>query len=236
MYASINGDLSANNYFYTPRVVFQYLDANGALLDDDTWFVDAGFSPFSSRDNLRDVFKVRVKLGDNDIFGNLLNVVSKTYSLGPAVGDAECAPFATTAGVNDVAVASLRWTVPGAGSWHSLDAIDVRLIDDNGEILQVRWNEASNDFFLYDADSHQYRGPAQPGSNDRFERPEVAMLLSNTQVAGSGPLGPSVALNLGLRFKPKAAGRVFRIEARASDKSGTAQGWVSAGTIAVAKH
>jgi len=59
------------------------------------------------------------------------------------------------------------------------------------------------------------------------------MELSNTQVIGSGPQGPSVLLNLGLRFKPKAAGRVFQVEARASDKSGTAQGWTSAGTISV---
>jgi hypothetical protein len=40
-------------------------------------------------------------------------------------------------------------------------------------------------------------------------------------------------LNLGLRFKPKAAGRLFQVEARAADKSGTAQGWTSAGTITV---
>jgi hypothetical protein len=59
------------------------------------------------------------------------------------------------------------------------------------------------------------------------------MLLADTQVVGSGPLGPSVFLNLGLRFKPKAAGRVFQVEARASDKSDTAQGWVPAGTITV---
>jgi hypothetical protein len=63
------------------------------------------------------------------------------------------------------------------------------------------------------------------------------MLLSDTRVVGSGPQGPSVVLKLALRFKPKAAGRVFRVEARASDKGGTAQGWASAGTITVSpKH
>jgi hypothetical protein len=237
MHASARGSLSANNFLEVPRVIFDYIDASGVILDSDIWDVAAGFTLLSERDDIPSVFKVRLRLGDLNPFVGFTNVIAKTYALGPAVGDAECTPFATAAVVNDVATSSLRWTVPGAANWHSLDAIDIRLIDDAGEILQVRWNEASNQFSFFDPDSHQYRDPAAPGSNGRFERPEVAMELSDTQVIGSGPQGPSVLLNLGLRFKPKAAGRVFQVEARASDKSGTAQGWASAGTITVVpKH
>jgi len=233
MDAEVRTLLSANNFFQVPRVVFDYLDATGAVIDGDIWDVAAGFFPFSSRFDVPNIFKVRLRLGDLDPFVGFTNVVSRTYSLGPAVGDAECAPFATTTAVNDLATAGLRWTVPGTANWHSLDAVDIRLIDDAGEILQVRWNEATNEFLFYDPDSRQYRGHVRPGSNERFERPEVAMLLLHTQVIGSGPQGPSVFLNLGLQFKPKAAGRVFQVEARASDKPGTAQGWTSAGTITV---
>jgi hypothetical protein len=233
MFASARGNLTSNNFVFVPRVIFDYFDATGNLLESEIWDIAEGFAPVSSRELEPDTFKVRLRLGELDVFHAFTNVVAKTYSLGPAVGDAECTPFATGAVANNVSTTSLRWTVPGTANWHSLDAIDIRLVDDSGEILQVRWDEASNQFFFYDPDSHQYRGPAEPGTNARFERPEVAMELSNTQVIGSGPQGPSVLLNLGLRFKPKAAGRTFQVEARASDKSGTAQGWTSAGTITV---
>jgi hypothetical protein len=235
MDASLYGFLTASDLITTPRVVFDYIDANGVIFDQDVWDIGpgSGFTPFSSRFNVANIFKVRVRLGETGPAGGFFNVVSKTYAFGPAVGDAECLPFDTTAVVNDPASTSLQWTVPNAASWHTLDTVDVRLIDDAGEILQVQWNEASNEFLFLNQNSGQYEGPAAPGSNDRFERPEVAMLLSDTQVVGSGPQGPSVVLTLGLRFKPKAAGRVFRVEARASDKNGTAQGWASAGTITV---
>jgi hypothetical protein len=235
MDASLYGFLTASDLTTTPRVIFDYIDANGVIFDQDVWDIGpgSGFTPFSSRFNVANIFKVRVRLGETGPAGGFFNVVSRTYAFGPAVGDTECTPFDTTAVVNDLASVNLQWTVPGTASWHSLDSVDVRLIDDAGEILQVRWNEASNAFFFFDPNSGRDEGPSVAGSNDRFERPEVAMLLSGTQVVGSGPQGPSVVLKLGLRFKPKAGGRVFRIEARASDKAGTAQGWASAGTITV---
>ena len=235
MDATVNGLLNAKPFallVFSPRVVFDYFDANGALIDQDVWDVNEGFAPDSARFNIANIFKVRIRLGEVGA-GDFINVVSRTYSFGPAVGDAECTPFATTAVVNDPASTSVRWAVPGSANWHSLDTVDIRLIDDAGEILQVRWKEASNSFVLYNPDSVHYEEPVSPGSSERFERPDVAMLLSDTSIVGSGPDGPSVLLNLGLRFKPQAAGRIFRVEARASDKSGTAQGWTSAGTIAV---
>jgi hypothetical protein len=235
MDATVNGLLNAKPFallVFPPRVVFDYFDANGALIDRDVWDVDEGFSPGRSRFNVANIFKVRVRLGEVSQ-GVFINVVGRTYSFGPAVGDAECTPFVTTAVVNDLATTSLRWTVPGAANWRSLDTIDIRLIDDAGEILQVRWNQAANSFVLFNPDSVHYEQPVVPGNGQRFERPEVAMLLSDTSVVGSGPTGPSVVLNLGLRFKPGAGGRTFRVEARASDKSGTAQGWAAAGSITV---
>jgi hypothetical protein len=226
----VQGFLTASNFSFLPRLIVDYLDASGSLLDHQVWdnsTFDPGLTSFGTT-----IFKIRVTL--EDVFLSVVSkIVSRTYSLGPAVGDAECVPFATTAVVNDLSTASLRWTVPGTASWHSLDSVDIRLTDNAGAILQVRWNEALNEFLFYDPDSGQFRGHAAPGSNERFERPEVAMLLADTQVVGSGPLGPSVFLNLGLQFKPKAAGRVFQVEARASDKSDTAQSWVPAGTITV---
>jgi len=43
----------------------------------------------------------------------------------------------------------------------------------------------------------------------------------------------SVTLNLGLRFKPKPAGRVLRVEAFATDEFGSEQGFDEVGIIAV---
>jgi hypothetical protein len=59
------------------------------------------------------------------------------------------------------------------------------------------------------------------------------MYLEYSEVIGSGPTGPSVTLNLALSFKPRAAGRVFRVEAFATDDFGNQQGFDEAGAIGV---
>ena len=73
----------------------------------------------------------------------------------------------------------------------------------------------------------------QPGSHARFESSDVALLLRGTEVIGSGPTGPSVTLNLALKFKPEAAGRTFAVEMKAADDFGSVQGWDTVGTITV---
>ena len=75
--------------------------------------------------------------------------------------------------------------------------------------------------------------PDVPGSRTHFETSAAVMYLEKSEVIGSGLTGPSVLLNLNLSFKPKAAGRVFRVEAFATDDDGNQQGFDEAGIIGV---
>jgi hypothetical protein len=127
----------------------------------------------------------------------------------------------------------VQWTVPEPANWRSLDTLDVRLVDEEGEILQARWDEATNAFSQVNPANGKTLKSGLPGSQVRFNSPEVVLLLEDSEVIGSGPTGPSVLLNLNLQFKPQAAGRTFSVEARAKDDSGLDQGWDAAGEITV---
>jgi hypothetical protein len=106
-------------------------------------------------------------------------------------------------------------------------------MDDESEILQFRFDEASNSFSLLNPNTGRFRAPVQPGSHARFESSDVALLLGSTEVIGSGPTGPSVTLSLALKFKPEAAGRTFAVEMKATDDFGGVQGWDPVGSITV---
>jgi hypothetical protein len=151
----------------------------------------------------------------------------------PHVGTAEGMPESDVTKVGDDFTYGVQWTVPDPANWHSLDIIDVRLIDEEGEILQVRWDEAANTFSQFNPHTKRFSTPAQPGSHTKFHSSAVTLFLQNSEVIGSGPTGPSVLLNLNLRFKKQAAGRTFTVEVRARDDSGGVQGWDVAGAITV---
>ena len=59
------------------------------------------------------------------------------------------------------------------------------------------------------------------------------MYLAESSVVGSGPTGPSVTLNLDLSLKPEVAGRIYDVEAFATDDFGHEQGWELVGALAV---
>ena len=83
-------------------------------------------------------------------------------------------------------------------------------------------------FSVFNPHNGRFGHPAQPGKG-RIETPVVALLLDGTEVIGSGPTGPSVILNLALKFKPQASGRTFAVEVKASDDLGGVQGWDQVG-------
>jgi len=187
-------------------------------------------------------FKIRLRVGTAAGPGltpcsSLTSAITKTYALGPAVGFGVGSPFETSVEVGEHTSYSVEWTVPEPESWHSLDTLEVRLVDaegeDEDEILQFRFDEASNSFRRFHPHLGLFGLPVHPGSHARFESPDVALLLHDTEVIGTGPTGPSVTLNLALRFKPKAAGRTFVVEMKAADDSGSVQGWDQVGRITV---
>jgi VCBS repeat-containing protein len=147
------------------------------------------------------------------------------------IGVAEGVPPTETVQVGEQIDYGVKWTHPEG--WQLLNTIDIRISDPEGPVLTVRFDQTSNTFGLVDPADLKEGRTAAPGSNHRFETSAVTMYLKDSQVIGSGPTGPSVLLNLSLSFKPKAAGRVFSVEALATDDFGNKQGFDPAGTITV---
>jgi hypothetical protein len=125
----------------------------------------------------------------------------------------------------------LKWTHPER--WRFLDTIDFRIIDDQGSVMWVRFDEPTNTFSLYNPNSGRYEQPVQPGDPERFQTNAATMYLADSPVQGSGPTGPSVTLTYNLSFKPNAAGRTFRVEVFATDDFGNHQGFDPVGTVTV---
>jgi hypothetical protein len=125
----------------------------------------------------------------------------------------------------------IKWTHPER--WRLLNTVDIRITDDEGDALYVRFDEPSNTFSLLNLANGTFFQPRAPGSRAHFETSAAVMYLENSEVIGSGPTGPSVTLNLALSFKPRAAGRVFRVDAFATDDFGNQQGFDEAGAIGV---
>jgi hypothetical protein len=164
----------------------------------------------------------------------LTGVTGKSFILGPAVGLGDGIPFAANTRVGQQLTYGVEWTVPPPENWHSLSTLDVRLVaDTDAEAIRIRWDEASNTFSLFQPETGRFVDTATPGIQGRFESPNVAILLDDTTVLGSGPTGPSVLLNLRLQFKPHAASTTFKVEVQARDDSGGVQGWDAIGTISV---
>jgi len=186
------------------------------------------------------VFSIRLRVGTGTgttattaSCATLSGVTAKTFSLGPAVGFGEGVPFAASAQARTETIYGVQWTVPDPENWHSLSTLDIRLINDAGEILRVRWDEATNTFSEFNPQTETFGRSVQPGSGVRFQGSDVALLLDDTQVIGSGPSGPSVLLNLALEFKSGSGGSTFAVEVKAVDDQGGVQGWDEVGAISV---
>ncbi|MBI1826441.1 MAG: cadherin-like domain-containing protein [Planctomycetes bacterium] len=152
------------------------------------------------------------------------------------LGIAEGVPADAIAEVGEPVTYGVQWTVPDPENWHSLNTIDVRLVDDREEILRLRWDDAANTFSLFNPGNETFSQSATPGDRGQFQGSAVTLSLLESDVVGSGPTGPSVTLNLNLSFKPQAAGRTFTVEASATDDTGGEQGYETVGTITVEPH
>jgi hypothetical protein len=151
----------------------------------------------------------------------------------PSVGTSELAPAESTARVGERVNLSLTWAHPI--QWRRLDSLDLLITDDEGEALSVRWQEPDDTFSLFNPDADRFVRTAPAGSSARFETSAATLFLDQSSSQGSGPAGHSVTVNYSLSFKPKAAGRVFRVEAFATDDEGNQQGFDPVGIIGVLK-
>ena len=125
------------------------------------------------------------------------------------------------------------WDVPSPGTWHDLRSLEVRLQDESGAAIWVRWDEAANTFSLIDPTTGTVQATGKPGSAERLETTLATLYLKDSTVEGSGETGTSVAVLLTISFKPPAVDRTFRVEERATSDPGEVQGFEFVGNIKV---
>ena len=151
------------------------------------------------------------------------------------MGTFELMPTAATVAVHERLTYAFTWTVPEPLNWHHLKDLQLRIRDGADTILWVRFDEASNTFTLFNEESGQLRHGVEPGSPRLLQTPEATLHMADTSAVGSGPIGPSVTLNLSLSFKPRAAGHTYIVEVSASDDRGNQSGFAQAGTLTITR-
>lgn len=135
----------------------------------------------------------------------------------------------TTVPDSGIATLGVQWTVPGT-SWHDLTAIDLRLRDDQGIVMWLRFDEASQTISLYNAHSGKF-GPAKKiGSNGTLSNGDVRIDLSEIRLVAAGPNSPTVNLTFPIHFLHKMH-RHLLIEVAATDDAGHIGDFVTAGTL-----
>jgi hypothetical protein len=226
-------------------VTVQYTTANGTAVAGSDYTAKSGTLTFRSGqttaaisidvagDQLFEIDEVFFVQLSNPVNAALRNNSAAGVIINddPLIGISEMNPSSATVEVGERLNLALRWTHPER--WRLLDTIDFRIIDDQGSAMWVRFDEPSNTFSLFNPISGRYENPVTPGSPQLFESNAATMYLEDSRVQGSGPTGPSVLLTYSLSFKPQAAGRVFRVEAFATDDFGHQQGFDLVGTVTV---
>ncbi|MFL5241582.1 MAG: carbohydrate-binding domain-containing protein [Gemmataceae bacterium] len=141
-------------------------------------------------------------------------------------------PAETTAVPDQHTQLSLAWTVP-AGGWHTLKDVQIRLLDDQGIALWIKFDEAANTVSLFNPASGKF-GPAQKvGSSGVLSNQYATLYLSTSSVHADGPSAATVLLTFDISFKSSTRGRLFRIEAAAGDDFGREQPFELAGFLEV---
>jgi uncharacterized repeat protein (TIGR01451 family) len=119
---------------------------------------------------------------------------------------------------------TLDWTVPG-GRWRELSTVDLRIRDEEGTLLWVRFDEAANTLSLFNPHSGKFGPGFAPGSANELSNEWGTVYLKGTSVLAAGPTSPTVRLTLDLSFKHHAAGRELWVEVAATDDLGNSQGF-----------
>jgi hypothetical protein len=144
------------------------------------------------------------------------------------VGGFDVLPANATVPVRHRQRYAFTWVVPGGGSWHDLDHLELRIRDARDTALWLRFNVGDGSFAVYDEKAGTFRHRKR-----HAHTPFVTIDLARSSVATSSPTGPRVTLDLPLRVKRAAAGRTFDVEVAATDKNGTDTGFLPAGTLVV---
>src|SRR5215204_989479 len=137
-----------------------------------------------------------------------------TFGYAGQVGDFEVEPADAVADVHVSISYPLMWTVPEPLNWHDLKTLELRIRDGATTILHLRYEEDGNLVSVYNESTGKFGKPSVVGSSKKLQTQYATLDLGETTVGpvnnaiGFGPNSPTIRLNLGLQFKPSAAGHV----------------------------
>ena len=147
----------------------------------------------------------------------------------PVLGVTALVPESATIDVRERIALDLTWTHPEA--WRKLRSIDLKIADDRGVVLWVRLHEGRDTLSLVHAAGGGHGAEAAHGHPRRLETSAATLSLTESGIVKNETL--SVTLRVAVSFKPSAAGRVYRVEAAATDDAGNQQGFERVGTLKV---
>lgn len=166
--------------------------------------------------------------------GSGTGIYAKSYRVTPgATGTFTVTPGSQQIRAGESVTLRFTWKVPPPRVWRDLDRLQLRLIDDQGAAIWLRWREADDRVVLVDLATEQEGASSLGGTTGQLAGPAATLDLAGTRARGSGPTGQQVDLELPLTFLAAADARTFRIEVAASDDAGQGDDFEAAGTVRV---
>jgi hypothetical protein len=166
--------------------------------------------------------------GVNNNFAGSFNFIAIRRGF---AGTFELTPAASSVAAEERMQMSLAWTVPSLG-WRVLEHVDLRLRDDSGRLIWIRFDEAANTIALFNSSTSTFSPVKALGSDVVIFSPLVNLYVKNTKVTAAGPTSPTMVLTLDLKFSAIARGH-WTIEAAASDDRGNNDPFAFAGVLDV---
>jgi photosystem II stability/assembly factor-like uncharacterized protein len=157
-------------------------------------------------------------------------ILTKTVG---SVGTGTLIPADGTSQAGDPTEFNLTWLVPVGQVWRDLQNVDLKLVDDHGNVgLWARFipGQADSAFAQLDAKGNIV-AEGLPGTVGELDSPFATLDLSKSSFVGTGPTGPSVTVTFNVSFKPVDAGNalsanathVYDVEIAAAGVSGIVQ-------------
>jgi hypothetical protein len=114
------------------------------------------------------------------------------------------------------------------------DAI-IRIADENGEAIRIKFDEASRQFSVWDDRRGAFGRSGAAGEKVKLKGRDAQLSLETTAVLGTGPTGPSVVLHLAIEFDAVTRGRTLGVEIQLEDDLGFLQGFDPLGAVTIVK-
>lgn len=147
---------------------------------------------------------------------------------GQAVGTFQLEPRQLASPVDEFRTLDLSWTHPR--QWREMQWVHLRLVADDGVFCWLRVDAERGLLQVFDPAAGGFGPEHRFGQRQPLNQPWVRIRLDRSQVAGTGPEGRAVLLQLELALRHRAEGRTFRIELAGVDDAGHAQAFATAGT------